>query len=195
MGRRAESVKVDSGPVEATDPLRYVPVERWRDLMLARRQFLEVKVSHDCRCLVEFVTDAEQMFRPLGFKSPEAMIRDGYGLEPEEVEIAVRWLELNHPEEPVGLPDALLRAKRGRPKKEEEKASRANVYYGDNEAYWTAVLARDRPDVRVDEGKAIATATKLGIRKPRKRISRFDQIVKWWPTLTEEQKDEIRGLP
>ena len=31
------------------------------------------------------------------------MIRDGYGLEPEEIAVAVEWLKLNPPDEPVPL--------------------------------------------------------------------------------------------
>jgi len=27
-----------------------VPREKWRELMLARRRFLEIKLSYDCRC-------------------------------------------------------------------------------------------------------------------------------------------------
>jgi hypothetical protein len=41
-----------------------------------------------------------EWFKTLGFANLEDMIRDGYGLEPEEVGIAVRWLELNPPNEP-----------------------------------------------------------------------------------------------
>lgn len=94
---------IDSGPVEAEDQLRHVPREKWRELMLARRRFCEIKLSHDCRCLVEFVNDAETMFDSLGFESADAMIRNGYHLEPEEIAVAVEWLRLNPPDEPVSL--------------------------------------------------------------------------------------------
>lgn len=51
-------MNADSGPVSATDPLDDVPQERWRDLMLARRQFAEVALPYDCRCVVQFCNDA-----------------------------------------------------------------------------------------------------------------------------------------
>jgi hypothetical protein len=73
------------------------------DLMLARRHFAEVNVSYDCRCLVQFCDDAAAMHKELGFDTPEAMIRDGYGLEPEEVNLALEWIRLNPPDEPVSL--------------------------------------------------------------------------------------------
>jgi hypothetical protein len=79
--RRAAEPKIDSGPIEATDRLRDVPRANWHDLMLARRQFLEIQLSSDCRHLVEFVNDAKLMFEALGFSSAKQMIREGYGLE------------------------------------------------------------------------------------------------------------------
>src|SRR5882672_4071571 len=97
------AVVIDSGPVSAEDFLRHVPRDKWRELMLARRRFLDVRLSHDCRCLVQFVNDAEAMFEVLGFASAEQMIREGYGLEPKEIDIAVEWLKLNQPCEAVSL--------------------------------------------------------------------------------------------
>ena len=92
--RGAAEPKIDSGSIEATDRLRDVPRAKWHDLMLARRQFLELQLSSDCRHLVEFVNDAELMFEALGFSSPKQMIIEGYGLELEEINTAVKWLVL-----------------------------------------------------------------------------------------------------
>jgi hypothetical protein len=99
-------VLINSGPITATYPLREVPQEKWGDLMLARRSFLEINLSYDCRCLVEFVNDAKLMFKTLGFTNAEHMIRDGYKLEPDEINIAVEWLKLNPPKEPISLEEA-----------------------------------------------------------------------------------------
>jgi hypothetical protein len=43
------------------------------------------------------------------------MIRDGYGLKPEEINIAVEWLKLNPPNQPVALDQAVKLGKRGPP--------------------------------------------------------------------------------
>jgi hypothetical protein len=88
-------VTIDSGPLTATTPLRYVPREQWSELMQIRRDFLHVRLSYDCRRLVEFTDDAKLMYSALGFGSVEAMIREGYCLKPEEIAIAVEWLRLN----------------------------------------------------------------------------------------------------
>ena len=85
----------DSGSVSAQDQLRSVPPEKWRDLMFARREHMETRLGHECRRLIEFVNDAKLMYKTLGFSSAEDMVRDGYGLEPAEIAIAVEWLRLN----------------------------------------------------------------------------------------------------
>src|SRR4051794_31772546 len=99
----ASTLRIDSGPIEAEDSPEDVPREQWRSLMLARQTFLEVTLSFDCRCLVRFVNDAELMYRELGFPSADAMIREGYGLESGEITVALEWLRLNPPNEPIAL--------------------------------------------------------------------------------------------
>lgn len=156
------AVSIDSGPVEATDRLREVPREKWHDLMLARRQFMEIRLSHDCRCLVEFVNDAKLMFEALGFTSVEHMIREGYGLEPDEIDVAVEWLRLNPPAEAVPMETAkqlgaAARAqeinakvpdlqKVGRPKGN-DRDDKIIPTISRNAAYDIARLRRDRPDI------------------------------------------------
>jgi hypothetical protein len=52
-------------------------IEQWHNLMLVRRAYLQTKPPHDCRCLVQFVVDAEKMHDRSGFKTADEMIRDG----------------------------------------------------------------------------------------------------------------------
>ena len=87
-------VRIDSGPITANDSPCNVPREKWRQLMTARRLFLDINVSYACRCLIEFVNDAQTMFGELGFASAEDMIRNGYGLGSKEIAIAAEWLRL-----------------------------------------------------------------------------------------------------
>lgn len=174
---------IDSGPITAEDRLRHVPREKWHDLMLARRYFMEVKLSHDCRCLVEFVDDAKEMFSELGFVSVEAMIRDGYNLVPEEINIALEWLRLNPPDEPLPLEQAIKFGRHGGDRRSLEMRNKItdqpdNVSlkgYGNSRAYMLARLDRDKKTelaakVRNGEMSANAAAIKAGFRKkPLKR--------------------------
>jgi hypothetical protein len=193
------AVRVDSGPVNATDRLETVPREKWHDLMCTRAAFLAVKLSYDCRCLVEFVADAEAMYSELGYESAEAMIREGYRLEPEEINIAVEWLKLNPPDEPLPLDQAVKLGRRGRPKWIEqvgsEKPCNTRLKYGTAD-YWLARLDRDGLEelaakVRSKKLSANAAAEKAGYRK---RPTPLQIILKQLPKLTEEECSYLREL-
>ena len=103
-------VRINSGPIVAEDRLDDVPPESWRRLVNVRRDYMAVRLTHDCRCLARFVNDAGRMWETLGYESRDDMILRGYELEPEEIEIAVRWLELNSPEDAIGLPEVKARS-------------------------------------------------------------------------------------
>lgn len=98
-------VFIDSGPVEAEQKFRDVPKDKWYSLVLKRRFFLERNLSYDCRCLVEFCEEAAEVFHELEYDSPEHMIREGYALDPIEIELAVAWLKHNEPDAAVSLDD------------------------------------------------------------------------------------------
>lgn len=193
------SVQIDSGPITATDPLRYVPKERWRDLMLARRYFAEVNVSYDCRCLVQFVEDAKQMYKPLGFASIEDMIRDGYGLEPEEVAIAVRWLELNPPDEPLALEAAVKLGRHGGDRRSEKVRDQVRDTKlkpsTDTKAYVLARLDRDDPRLAAEVRSGKKSANKAAIEAGfRKRPTPFEQVTKLIPQLTATERRKLIEL-
>ena len=195
------AVVIDSGSIEAEDLLRHVPTDRWRELMLARRRFLEIKLSHDCRCLVQFVNDAKLMFSELGFENPEEMIRDGYGLKPQEIKIAVDWLELNPPTEPIGLETALKLGTRERgikggkagPGRGKKTVGNTNRLVGNTRDYTLARLDRDghaglAAQVRAGTLSADAAAKKVGYRKP---PSPLKQLRKAWAKATPDQQAEF----
>jgi hypothetical protein len=196
------AVAIDSGPVEATDLIRHVPESKWRELMLARRRFLEIKLSHDCRCLVQFVNDAKMMFKVLGFASVEHMISDGYGLKPEEISIAVEWLRLNPPAEPIGIEPVIQKALGqrkigihggeagpGRGKKTVGNTNRLSAG-GSTRAYILARLDRDghaelAAKVRAGTLSANKAAIEAGYRK---QLTPLERIQKLWATLDESDR-------
>lgn len=191
----AASVTVDSGPISASDRLRDVPKEKWHDLMLARKQFMEISLTYDCRCLLEFVSDAQLMYESLGFSDVETMIREGYNLVPEEIDIAVAWLRLNPTDDPVPI-EVPLR-KQGRPSKGEEKHGQS-IIKSQTKAHWLARLKRDHPEIRsaYDRGEfksARAAALVAGIIKVKPPL---DQLRSWWKKATQQEqqtfKEEIK---
>lgn len=190
------SVTIDSGPVSATNRLRDVPREKWHDLMLARRQFMEIRLSHDCRCLIEFVNDASQMYSALGFDSVEAMIRNGYHLEPAEIAVAVEWLRLNPPDQPVSLTRAVTLGQQGGDRRSERaKADQGCIttLKRGTADYTLARLDRDgrsdlATEVRSGEISANAAAIKAGFRH---QPTPYERVLKLLPKLSP---DECRAL-
>lgn len=185
-------VTINSGPVEAEDKLRYVPRDKWRELMLARRRFLEVQLSYDCRCLVQFVNDAQEMYAELGFANPDAMILDGYGLEPKEIGVAVEWLTLNPPKEPISLERVTVLARHGT-NQHTRGDSITTSSIGRGRGYVLARLDRDHhhelaAEVRAGTISANAVAKQLEWRKP---PSPLKQLRKAWKAATPEQRAEF----
>jgi hypothetical protein len=103
-------VTIDSGTLEPTHSLHDVPPEAWGRFLALRRDFLATNLNHDCRQLVRFIRDAERMWAALGYADLNDLIRRGLELEPEEVGLAVRWLELNDPQEAIGMPAVVVAA-------------------------------------------------------------------------------------
>jgi hypothetical protein len=102
---------IDSGPVSATHKFDDVPKEKWRDLVSARKRFLAVKINYDCRCLIQFCEEAEQVWQELGYESAADMIQRGYKLEPVEIDLAVAWLKHNEPETEISIQEVSKRVR------------------------------------------------------------------------------------
>jgi hypothetical protein len=66
------------------------------------------------------------------------MIRDGYGLEPAEIDVAVEWLRLNPPDEPVALDVAVKMGRHGGKRTNDEQACNASLKYGSRD-HWLAL--------------------------------------------------------
>jgi len=169
---------IDSGPVEAWQRFRDVPKSKWRTLVNAKRYFLEVKVGSDCRYLVEFCEDAEVVWQDLGYGSAAAMIRDGYKLDPVEIELAVAWLKHNEPQQEIGLSDvakAVAKAIATKDKQQGKRNDLTSTKLDEVESHSNANknilrrLARDAPAMldKIESGELSVNqaAIAAGIRK------------------------------
>ena len=105
------SVTIDSGPPAATDRPYRIPKEKWFSLMQEKRSFLHINIKYDCRCLLDFIEDAEEMWEELGFTSRDDLIVNGYELDPSEVDLAAQWLKIKDPDFEVPLKDAIKAAR------------------------------------------------------------------------------------
>lgn len=104
-------VEINSGPVEPTDKFNETPKDKWWMLLIAKRSFLGRRLEHDCRCLIGFCEEAEEVHEELGFSSAEEMIREGYELEPAQVSLAVAWLRNNETEQAISISAVIAEAK------------------------------------------------------------------------------------
>ena len=104
-------VIVDSGPITADQGFGEIPKDKWINLMWEKRDFISVNLNYDCRNLIQFVSEANDVYRDLGFESVDDMIRDGYELKPEDIHAAVDWLERNKPEWAMPLNDVLVKVR------------------------------------------------------------------------------------
>jgi hypothetical protein len=194
------AVVIDSGRPEATDPLGQWPVERWGELAHARRFYMVSTMSADCRDLVRFAADAETMFKPLGYASPDDFMRRGLELDPDDAAIAVAWLKKNNPDEPIPYPVAVQLGSQergvpggkpgpGRGHKTGDNVTRFKR--GNSSMYTLARLERDgfadlAAQVRSGDKSAHAAAIEAGFRR---KPTPLGQILKLIPKLSP---DDVR---
>lgn len=166
-------VTVDSGKVEASNKFREVPKSKWKSLVRIKRDFLSVQISYDCRCLIEFCEEAEEVYAELGYASSEQMIRDGYELDPSQIELAIAWLNTNGMDRPVPMAEAIepLAKHGGDRKSEDYQVDNVNLKTkgGNDTEYTLRRLARDCPEMldKIEAGELSvnAAAIQAGIRK------------------------------
>lgn len=170
-------VKIDSGPLEATDKFEQVPKDKWFFLMLAKRDFLSTNLAYDCRCLVEFCEEAELVYADCGFSSAAEMIQHGYELDPVEIELAVAWLKHNQPASEVGLGAVKLKITEAKAKKDKQQGKRNDLTSTNFDEVESSNanknvlrrLARDQPELldKIETGELTVNqaAIQAGIRK------------------------------
>jgi hypothetical protein len=130
--------------------------------------------------LIDFCEEAEVVWNELGFESAADMIRNGYELDPVEIDLAVAWLRHNEPQVAVGIEAIKAKVQEARakpladvgPPTKEEKAnvgSSNNDTVGNTNDYLLRRLARDAPEMldKIEAGELSvnAAAIQAGIRK------------------------------
>jgi hypothetical protein len=206
-------VTIDSGPVEAEDQLRNMPRERWRSLMLVRRRFLAIRLPHDCRSLLQFVEDAEQMHEACGFASVENYIRGGLGFDPVQVNWALDGLRRMKPDEAVGYNRAIEIGKADAEDRANQRPAHVHIKRdvdnnetdihvrpsGISRAAALRRLRKDRPDIhaRVLAGELSPHAGMIeaGFRKRtvRRKSTAFDHIMRLLPKLSVIERTMVHN--
>ena len=198
------AVRIDSGPVdEFDDPLK-TPQDKWLRLMWLKRDFISTSIQFDCRCLLKFVTEAEDMWEVLGFDSVQDMIRNGYKLDPVEVDYALSWLRLRKPEDAAPYIDAIKAGRKlashgGDRRSQDAKTvqgSDVTTLKGRGRDYLLARLERDRPEVlaelRAGKHKSVhAAALAAGLIKAPVKLSAIDKARRALSALSEDDRHRL----
>jgi hypothetical protein len=172
-------VTIDSGALSPTYRFADVPKARWKALVREKRNFLATNIKYDCRCLIEFCEEANAVWQELGYDSAADMIRNGYELDPQQIDLAVAWLKINEPGAAVGIDDIGKKVAEARtkplpdvgPLTESEKANGYNITNkrGTDTDYTLRRLARDCPEMldKIEAGELTVNAAAIaaGIRK------------------------------
>jgi hypothetical protein len=140
--------------------------------------------------------NAELMYESLGFASVEEMIREGYKLAPEEIDIAVEWLRLNPTEEPVPI-GVTLRDGPGRPPKgEENPCNITRIKYGTAEHVEARLLRDNRQDlyqsVKSNKLSHNAAAILAGWRTKPKPRTPLQQLRSAWKKASETEREAFK---
>jgi hypothetical protein len=93
-------VGIDSG-LSPDCRLDDIPEVRWQELLDQRQAFACYELPRDCRRVVDFVDDADRMYKPLGFRSADELIEKGLKLLPGEARLAAEWLRITMPNHPI----------------------------------------------------------------------------------------------
>lgn len=201
-------MKIDTGTVYHEDRLADTPRAQWPALLRERRMYIETQFEYDCRCIVQYLDEANEFHTELGYDSADEMIQQELLIKPEWVRIAVEWLNQEQRIEPVTKAEveAALGSHGGdrrSAKAMEDQASDRSLKYGENTAYLKARLRRDAPEVadaleRGEFKSARAAAIKAGIIKPVPTVRLVADMAavagKLCQHLTLEQRIELIDL-
>jgi hypothetical protein len=161
-------VKINTGEAYHEDRLAESPREKWAAIISERRYYLKTNIDYDCRCLVQYVAEAEEFYAELGYDSAESMILEAYDIQPEQAWAAVAYLSGRTSPEPVGLTEAALLSHGGDRRSEQARQDQDyNVslkQQGNSADYIKARLRRDHPEIaeQLEQGE-FKSARQAGI--------------------------------
>ena len=202
-------MKIDTGTVYHEDRLADTPRAQWPALLRERRMYIETQFEYDCRCIVQYLDEANEFHTELGYDSADEMIQQELLIKPEWVRIAVEWLNQEQRVEPVTKAEveAALGSHGGDRRSPQAMQDQGDIiplkHRSTSAAYLQARLRRDAPEVadaleRGEFKSARAAAIKAGIIKPVPTVRLVADMAavagKLCQHLTLEQRIELIDL-
>jgi hypothetical protein len=181
------AVSINTGGICHEDKLSDTPREQWPALLRERRMYIETQFEYDCRCIVQYLAEAEDFYEELGYESADQMIQQELLIRPEWVRIAVDWLTQQDRPQPVTKAEVevALQSHGGDRRSDEAKEDQANnvslKQHGNSAKYIEARLRKQFPEIaeQLDSGafRSIrAAAIAAGIIKPVPSVRLVDDV-------------------
>ena len=86
-------VSINTGPVDYRDRLEKSPKEKWSTIFSERRLYIGAEFQHGCRCVIDWLAEAEAFHSELGYESADEMLREELNIQPDWVRMAAAVLE------------------------------------------------------------------------------------------------------
>lgn len=86
-------VTINTGPVDYRDRLDKNPKDKWSTIFSERRLYISAEFQHGCRCVIDWLAEAEAFHSVLGYKSADEMLREELNIPPDWVRMAAAVLE------------------------------------------------------------------------------------------------------
>ena len=146
-------VTIDTGPIHYRNELKDTPREKWTKVFRERRLYIGAEFKYGCRCVINWLAEAEEFHEELGYESADEMLEEELGIEPDWVRMAVAVLEATSKELSKAEVDHAIELKRhGGDRRSEEvqqdQGAIGTLKRGTNSAdYIKARLRRDHPEI------------------------------------------------
>jgi hypothetical protein len=151
------SVTINTGEADHEDRLAESPRDKWKAILHKRWYYLQTNIDYDCRCLLQYIAEAEEFYAELGYETAEDMVRQAYEIRPEQAWAAVAYLKGRAA---AGIPDAPVAMAAAAAQAEPLAQHGTNQHSGTNEGpdninsskggtsqgYLLRRLARDAPE-------------------------------------------------
>ena len=86
-------LSIETGPVDYRDQLSRTPKEKWANVFSERRLYIGAEFQHGCRCVIDWLAEAEEFHFELGYESADEMLQEELNIPPDWVRMAVAVLE------------------------------------------------------------------------------------------------------
>lgn len=178
------AVSINTGPVDYRDQMKQLERAKWRELFIKRQQYIHTEFEHGCECVIDWLAEAEEFYKELGYSSADEMLEQELEIPPDWVRMAAAVLETTGENlSKAEVDHAIELKKHGRPKKGDEAVlgthggKRVNHTFSEsargtgNADYIKARLRRDHPEIakafeRGEFRSARAAAIEAGFIKP-----------------------------